>query len=128
MAQFRLTTPLPPRHSAEALRRQLIDHLIRTSPTVGERFLSDHQLARASNLSRPTVRRALDELQKEGWIERRQGLGTFVGPRAAMLPQAATTATRPATESDRRVVRLALLIHLLGELKDDWYARGVLEG
>ena len=67
---FEVTTPLPARGSATALRQQLVEHLLRNRPNVGDRFLSDHELARITRLSRPTVRRALDDLQRDGWIER----------------------------------------------------------
>src|SRR5688572_31007870 len=81
---FEISTPLPSRGSAAALRAQLLDHLMRSRPSVGEKFFSDHELARLSQLSRPTVRRALDDLERDGWIERRPGVGTFIGPRAAI--------------------------------------------
>src|SRR5215216_1836358 len=81
---FEVSTPFPARGSATALRQQLVDHLLRSRPSVGERFLSDHELARITRLSRPTVRRALNDLERDGWIERRPGIGTFIGPRAAM--------------------------------------------
>src|SRR6185436_2485518 len=82
---FEITTPLPARGSATALRQQLIEHLERSRPRVGDRFLSDFELTQIARLSRPTVRRALDDLQREGWIERRPGVGTFIGPRAGMF-------------------------------------------
>src|SRR5438105_1058415 len=120
--QFELEYPLPSRRSAESLRQQLIAYLLRTNPPVGTRFLSDHQLARVAKLSRPTVRRALDEMHREGWIERRQGHGTFVGPRVAM-PGAMRT---PVVDSaKRRMVRIAVVIHLAGDLRHDWYSRTV---
>src|SRR5436190_10237114 len=78
---FEVKVPLPARGSAVALREQLVDYLIQHKPAAGARFLSDHELARASGLSRPTVRRALDSLQRDGWIEQRPGIGTFIGPR-----------------------------------------------
>src|SRR3954451_3842187 len=120
--RFQLESPLPPRRGAESLRQQLINYLLRTNPPVGTRFLSDHQLARVAKLSRPTVRRALDDLHREGWIERRQGLGTFIGPRVAM-----PGALRP-TNGERRatqMVRIAMVIHLAGDLRHDWYSRSI---
>src|SRR2546421_5028036 len=84
LRSFEITAPLPARGSAFALRQQLLDHLLRIKPAVGERFLSDHELARISRLSRPTVRRAMDDLERDGWIERRPGIGTFIGPRAGL--------------------------------------------
>src|SRR5438874_2655921 len=126
---FQLEHPLPSRRSAQSLREQLINYLLRTNPPVGTRFLSDHQLARVAKLSRPTVRRALDEMHREGWIERRQGHGTFVGPRVAM-PGAMSGAIRSAVADNatQRMVRIAVVIHLAGDLRHDWYSRSVIEG
>jgi DNA-binding LacI/PurR family transcriptional regulator len=123
--RFSLTSPLPARRSAEVLRDRLIDHLIASKPQVGERFLSDHDLVRSTRLSRPTVRRALADLHREGWIERRQGRGTFVGPRAALALDSRPT---NGTASARRLARLAVLVHLVGDFQHDWYSRAILEG
>ena len=122
--RFELKAPLPSRRSAEALREQLIEHFIGTRPKVGQQFMSEYELARVVGLSRPTVRRAMQELNREGWIERRNGRGTFIGPRAAMpLPP-----RRPPVSSSRRVLRMALLVHGLGDFRHDWYSPAVLSG
>src|SRR4051812_871357 len=110
---FEITAPLPPRGSADALRQQLIEHLLRTRPNVGDRFLSDHELARIAQLSRPTVRRALNALEREGWIDRRPGIGTFIGPRAAISihvpPESVPSSGNGHGNNHRRkMVRLAL--------------------
>jgi DNA-binding LacI/PurR family transcriptional regulator len=125
MQPFEVQFPLPPRRAAEALRDQLIAHLMRARPAMGEKFMSDHELARLSKLSRPTVRRALDELHRDGWIERRHGRGTFVGPRAAMEIASRKTTVGGQT---RRVIRMAVLIHSLREFEKDWYSRAVIAG
>ncbi len=124
---FRATLPFPTRRSAEVLKRQLIDHLIAVAPRVGERFASDHELVSATGLSRPTVRRALNSMAQEGWIERRHGRGTYVGPRVTMP---ISLETRPPHDTSRRrpIVRVAVVIHLLGDLQHDWYSRGVIAG
>lgn len=126
--RFQLAAPLPPRRSAEALRDQLVDYLLRTNPAVGTRFLSDHQLARLAKLSRPTVRRALDDLHREGWIERRQGHGTFIGPRVAMPRAVRSSVVKGQTDGSTRIIRLAVVIHLAGDLRHDWYSRAIIEG
>jgi LacI family transcriptional regulator len=122
---FEVKLPLPSRKSAEALREQIIEYFVGVRPAVGQRFLSDHELARVAKLSRPTVRRALDDLRKEGWIERRHGRGTYVGPRAAM---AVGSAPRRAEPGLRSVARLAVLVHQLGDFSHDWYSPAVLAG
>jgi DNA-binding LacI/PurR family transcriptional regulator len=126
MQPFQLKKPLPRRGSVEALRLQLVEHLVETKPEVGSRFLSDHELTRLTNLSRPTVRRVFEELSREGWIERRHGSGTFIGPRMAM-PHVGGTAA-PGRAAHRASIRLAVMIYLLGDLVHDWYSRAVLAG
>jgi DNA-binding LacI/PurR family transcriptional regulator len=121
---FEIKHPLPSRRSAEALRDQIVEFFMSSKPLVGERFLSDYELARAAGLSKPTIRKALEDLCREGWIERRNGLGTFVGPRAGMP----ITRRRETADSSKRLVRLAVLVHTLGDARGDWYSPGVLGG
>src|SRR3954466_3081042 len=127
---FELTIPLPARGSATALRQQLLQHLERSRPKVGERFLSDFELTQIAGLSRPAVRRALDDLQREGWIERRPGIGTFIGPRAGLLMPVHNHHRDhdSTTIASQRTVRLALLVHMLGDLVHDWYVAGLIAG
>lgn len=42
---------------------------------------SEMQLSAVYDVSRVTVRRALELLEREGWIRRKHGVGTFVAPR-----------------------------------------------
>ena len=48
----------------------------------GERLPSEHELVEIFTASRPTVARALRELQHAGLIDRRAGSGTFVRQRS----------------------------------------------
>lgn len=56
------------------LRRQIEDG--RLNP--GDRLMTERELAEAYGVSRITVRQALDQLAREGFISRKQGSGTFV--------------------------------------------------
>ena len=49
---------------------------------------SEPELVRQHGLSRTTVRRALDRLEREGRIERRRGSGTYVRDRKEAMPHA----------------------------------------
>lgn len=120
---FVLKSPLPKYRATEALCQQLIDHLQTGGFSAGDPFLSDRQVMDATGRSRSAVRRALDQLQQEGWIERRGGHGTFVGPRVLM-----PTADSPTSSSKRRMVRLAVVIAGLGQLRHDWHTSLVLSG
>jgi GntR family transcriptional regulator len=59
---------------ADALRRAISDKTLKP----GDQLPSESQLAAQHGVSRPTVRRALRELQLRGLIETRQGKGAFV--------------------------------------------------
>jgi GntR family transcriptional regulator len=59
---------------AEALQRAILDKTYKP----GEQLPSENEFAAQHGASRPTVRRALRELQLRGLIEARQGKGRFV--------------------------------------------------
>jgi GntR family transcriptional regulator len=59
---------------AEALKAQIIQQRLPR----GGRLPSERELIERSGLSRVTVRAAVGILERQGWLVRRQGLGTFV--------------------------------------------------
>lgn len=52
--------------------------LIDTTLAPGELVPSENELVERYNVSRNTVRKAIDELSKQGWVLRVQGKGTYV--------------------------------------------------
>jgi DNA-binding LacI/PurR family transcriptional regulator len=72
-----------------------------------------------------TVRKALEDLHREGWIERHTGLGSFVGSRINV-----PMVTRSPAEGGHRgpKVRMAVTIYNFGDLQHDWYTPQVLAG
>ena len=68
--------------AAEAIRTRIVDG---TYPS-GERIPGEHELAEEFGISRPTLVRALGMLKHDGWLESRQGDGTFSrGPAPSSL-------------------------------------------
>lgn len=129
MNDFTISGPFPSRKAFQVLRDRLTAYLVESGSSVGDPFCSDAQLMEKSGLSRTTVRKALDDLCSAGWVERRAGVGTFVGPRVALphpLPPAASGGGRAAQR--RETVRVAVLLHLQGEEGVDFFTRGVLQG
>ena len=106
IAPLTIRHPLPFGRKAEALVEQLINHLLETRPATGVRYFSETDLAKRSRLSRPTIRKALDTLHRQGWIERWQGKGTFVGPRVAIGRPAAQLQTNNSVQA----LRVALVV------------------
>lgn len=52
----------------------------------GGQLPSEPALSKQLGVSRPTIRQALSLLEQEGLVTRRQGMGTFVQPAVAALP------------------------------------------
>ncbi len=136
---IRFPRPFPSRNAAGAMRERLVEMLVRLRPEPGSRFCTEAELVQASQLSRSTVRRALEPLVKEGWLDRRVGDGTYVGPRVAEAVGAAGASgsgddAQKRSEAvghpllGRRIIRMAVLIFNIGDLGHDWYTPPILEG
>lgn len=54
------------------------DAIVSGKYSAGDRLPSDGQLVRQFSASRPTIARAMRDLEKEGFLERRAGSGSFV--------------------------------------------------
>lgn len=65
------------------LKEELCDQIKRGELVPNQQLPTENSLAQQFKLSRHTVRTALDDLEKEGWIIREQGRGTFVSNRVA---------------------------------------------
>ncbi len=63
----------------EQIRNAIRDEILSGNLSSGEKLPSVRNLARELSISILTVKKAYDELENEGFIESRQGLGTFVG-------------------------------------------------
>ena len=76
MARYRLELgPVPLHHQVYVDLRAALDN---GEFKVGERLPPERELARMYGCSLITIRRALDELSREGRLQRSQGRGTFV--------------------------------------------------
>jgi GntR family histidine utilization transcriptional repressor len=72
----------------QQLKDSILERIVGGDWQSGDRIPSEHELTERFSLSRMTVHRALRELTAEGWLERVQGLGTFVAepvPQSALL-------------------------------------------
>ena len=73
-------------NSSLALER--LRAVLRDVPATGDnRIPTERQLAETLGISRRSVRRALEVLEAEGLVWRRQGAGTFAGPRPDTLDE-----------------------------------------
>ena len=70
--------------------RQIVEYVLNEilngTYQAGDRLPSDAQLLRQFQTSRPTVAKAMKQLEKEGYIKRRVGAGSFVCVRAQTKP------------------------------------------
>src|SRR6185369_17271629 len=68
----------PPISKHERIRQTLADAIASGQYEPGQRLPSESELVKTFGASRPTVTRALRELQLSGIIERRAGSGSYV--------------------------------------------------
>lgn len=88
------------RYRYEEVRDQLVSFIASECLGRGDRLPTERQLAGALNVSRPTLRQALELLAKDGLIERRQGSGTFVAePRVVVDVRVLVSLTRSIISS-----------------------------
>ena len=70
----------------EALEDWILRNLDAGILSPGNRLPSENELSEQLNVSSITVKRALDELRRQGLIRRIQGRGSFVSPQKMVLP------------------------------------------
>jgi GntR family transcriptional regulator of arabinose operon len=68
----------------QQLKEFIIEYIIKNNLNAHDPIFTENELAAKFNMSRHTVRKALDELENEGWIYRKQGVGTFCADRSAI--------------------------------------------
>lgn len=73
-----LLKPIKPKRLSDQIFEQLRDSIFRGQLKPGEKLPPERELAAAFNVSRPSLRAAMDKLTHIGLIEQRQGQGTFV--------------------------------------------------
>src|SRR5437764_12616850 len=67
--------------------REAVEELIRVNGLrPGDRLPTEPELGQKLAVSRGTVRRAFDDLEREGVVSRQPGRGTFVAQRRMMRP------------------------------------------
>jgi len=81
----------PPRSTAPTPKywhvREAVERLIRTEGLrPGDRLPTEPELGQRLAVSRGTVRRAFDDLEREGVVSRQPGRGTFVAQRRMLRP------------------------------------------
>jgi GntR family transcriptional regulator len=83
------------RYRYQAARDQIVAFIAAERLPRGGRLPTERQLAETLGVSRPTLRQALELLEKDGLIERRQGSGTYVAePRVAVDVRILVSLTR----------------------------------
>jgi len=66
---------------AGRVREQILHDLAESHYPAGHRYTTEGQLARSLSVSRNTIRKSIDQLEREGHLHRRRRVGILVGPR-----------------------------------------------
>lgn len=94
----------------EQLKMALRERLESQIFAPGERMPSEAELCDKYGVSRITVRRAVEELVEEGYLERRQGKGTFVAQSRSMVAVMSLDGSASEGFSDRYKSRQSSVI------------------
>jgi len=119
---LQIETPLPSRKAAQTLCDQIVSFLVEARPEVGTKLGTDDELAERAHCSQSTVKRAMERLRREGWIDRKPGLGSVVGPRLTMQSD-----PRPHHKTTADAVRLAVFA-VNPQAVRTWYGYTILDG
>ncbi|MDF2671626.1 MAG: GntR family transcriptional regulator, partial [Paenibacillus sp.] len=90
---------------ANILREQIMSGYIKP----GEFLYSENELCRFYQISRTSVRKSLEQLQKEGLIVKKVGQGTIVSP-DLVIPESPTKVLRIMAPSPSHYVDLCMPI------------------
>lgn len=71
-------TRVQPTRLSDVIMQQLEGRIVDGTYAAGERLPSERELARQLDVSRPSLREAIQKLEAKGLVTRRQGGGTFV--------------------------------------------------
>jgi GntR family transcriptional repressor for pyruvate dehydrogenase complex len=100
-----------PTHVSDLVFEQLRDLIFKGRLKPGDRLMTERELTENLGVSRPTVREAINRLVDQGFLEHKQGQGTFVSPTAfspEKNPFAAMITDREISLIDLLEVRLGL--------------------
>lgn len=102
--------PIKPKKISDQVYEQIRELIFRGQLKPGEQLLPERELAEALNVSRTTVRNAINKLVVLGMLEHRQGQGTFVRSPDERLsnPVAAAMQVEDASIDDLLEVRMGL--------------------
>lgn len=99
--------PIKPRRIADQVFDQLRELIFRGEVMPGQKLMTERELAEALGVSRTSVREAINKLVTLGFLEQRQGQGTFIRSldEAGMMPLATVMEAQDATLIDLLEVR-----------------------
>jgi GntR family transcriptional regulator, transcriptional repressor for pyruvate dehydrogenase complex len=102
--------PIKPKRISDQVFDQIRELIYRGTLKPGEKLMTERELAQAMNVSRTTIRDAIQRLVTMGLITQKQGQGTFVKPMEAVEenPLAKAMESQSASLVDLLEVRLGL--------------------
>lgn len=71
-------TPIRPKRISDQVFDQLRELILNGESKPGEKFMTERELSQELNVSRNSVREAINKLVALGYLEQRQGQGTFI--------------------------------------------------
>ncbi|PAW76106.1 MAG: hypothetical protein B9S32_16515 [Verrucomicrobia bacterium Tous-C9LFEB] len=119
---------LPPVRSSvvNEMCRRLIDEIVGGKFPDGQ-LPTSAELAKQFQVGTATINRAMKYLQKEGWVDRRSGVGTFLGPRS-LTGKETTSLSMAGISTEKKTIRIAVVVLPLNFSLDNWHVQNLLPG
>jgi GntR family transcriptional repressor for pyruvate dehydrogenase complex len=102
--------PIRPKRISDQVFDQLREHIFRGELEPGQKIMTEREISEAMGVSRNSVREAINKLVTLGFLDQRQGQGTFVRSldEAIQIPLAAVMETQDASLIDLLEVRMGI--------------------
>jgi len=141
-------TPTPPRDATPkpsqllhiTVRNNILSDLTKADLKSGERYFTEGELAIQHNVSRNTIRRAMADLEKKGYIKRQQGQGSFIQDLPVSTESLLRSSSKTAVSSSlagsgalnqknelRQIQRLIVILASWDDTTDGFYSSRILQ-
>jgi DNA-binding LacI/PurR family transcriptional regulator len=107
------------------LRDRLFVDLSRPERRIGERYQTEGEIAEQHGVSRNTVRRAVADLESEGYVTRRRGVGIIIQRKPLAMPGDAAASPAAANRGERE--RVIVVLPHWNDSPEGFFSRRFLE-
>lgn len=108
------------------VREEILRDIIASGARPGERFGTETELAQQLNVCRNTVRKAMSQLENEGYISRRRRVGTIVGNKISTLDVSNISNDSQAAHTENQRQRMIVTLPCWDDSTEGFFSSKIL--